>query len=218
VARPPSRARKSFGREYGSGFGAVQTPGPDLTKSARPPFIEHEVKPRPPFQALIDEHRTPVLGFLRAMVGADGAEDCLQETFLAALRAYPRADATNLRGWLFAIARNKATDHHRSRVAAPSPSGSAADLDGRAPGAAPAWLGGTAAGMSPRDGEIWAAVSALPDGQRAAVLLRFAIDLRYGEIGTALGCSEDAARRRVHDGLKALRRGAAALEPTKEVA
>ena len=160
----------------------------------------------------------PVLGFLRAMVGPDGAEDCLQETFLAALRAYPRADGANLRGWLFAIARNKAIDHHRSRTAAPSPAGSVADLDGRAPDGAPAWLGGATAGMSSRDGEVWAAVSALPNGQRAAVLLRFAVDLRYGEIGTALGCSEDAARRRVHDGLKALRKGAPALEPTKEVA
>jgi DNA-directed RNA polymerase specialized sigma24 family protein len=176
------------------------------------------VKPRPPFQVLIDEHRAPVLGFLHAMVGADGAEDCLQETFLAALRAYPKADDANLRGWLFAIARNKAIDHHRSRTAAPSPYGGASDLEGRAPAGVPAWLGGPPPGMSSRDGEVWEAVSALPNGQRAAVLLRFAVDLRYGEIGTALGCSEDAARRRVHDGLKTLRTGASALEPTEEVA
>jgi DNA-directed RNA polymerase specialized sigma24 family protein len=175
------------------------------------------VKPRPPFQALIDEHRVPVLGFLRGMVGPDGAEDCLQETFLAALRAYPRADAANLRGWLFAIARNKAIDHHRSRSASPSPAGGASDLEGRSPDGAPTWLGGPR-GMSSRDGEVWAAVGALPNGQRAAVLLRFAVDLRYGEIGTALGCSEQAARRRVHDGLQTLRKGTMSLEPTKEVA
>jgi RNA polymerase sigma-70 factor (ECF subfamily) len=62
--------------------------------------------------------------------------------------------------------------------------------------------------MSERDGRVWGAVGELPAGQRAAVLLRFAVDLRYGEIGNALGCSEDAARRRVHDGLKALRQKA----------
>ena len=37
--------------------------------------------------------------------------------------------------------------------------------------------------MTERDAEIWSAVAALPEGQRAAVLLRFAVDLRYGEIG-----------------------------------
>jgi len=160
----------------------------------------------PPFHSLIDEHRATVLGFLRGMVGAEDAEDCLQETFLAALRAYPAVEPRNLRGWLFAIARNKAIDHHRSRSSAPDPAGTADDLDGVAPGAAPAWLGGVmTAGMSDRDGQVWAAVGELPAGQRAAVLLRFAVDLRYGEIGTALGCSEDAARRRVHDGLRTLR-------------
>lgn len=175
------------------------------------------MKLRPPFQALIDEHRGPVLGFLRAMVGPDGAEDCLQETFLAALRAYPTAEATNLRGWLYAIARNKAIDHHRARGTSPSPAGTPVELEGRAPDAAPAWLGGPRGGMSARDGEVWAVVAGLPDGQRAAVLLRFAVDLRYGEIGTALGCSEEAARRRVADALKTLRQGVA-QEAAKEAA
>ncbi len=160
----------------------------------------------PPFHSLIDEHRGTVFGFLRGMVGPDDAEDCLQETFLAALRAYPDAEPGNLRGWLFTIARNKAIDHHRSRRGAPAPAGASDELDGIAPEAAPSWLGGPVdAGMNERDGQVWMAVGELPTGQRAAVLLRFAVDLRYGEIGTALGCSEDAARRRVHDGLRTLR-------------
>ena len=37
--------------------------------------------------------------------------------------------------------------------------------------------------MSFRDSAIWTAVADLPQGQRAAVVLRFAVDLRYGEIG-----------------------------------
>jgi RNA polymerase sigma factor (sigma-70 family) len=159
----------------------------------------------PPFQTLFDEHHRPVLAFLRGMVGPDAAEDCLQETFLAALRAYPRADARSLKAWLFTIARNKAVDHHRKRVSAPRPAGDVEVLDGAAPESAPGWLGGAGAAMGERDAEIWGAVSALPEGQRAAVLLRFAVDLRYGEIGRSLGCSEAAARRRVADGLKTLR-------------
>ena len=163
----------------------------------------------PPFQALIDEHREPVLAFLRGIVGPVDADDCLQDTFLAALRAYPPADSRNLRGWIFRIAHNKAIDHHRARSRAPRPSGDPQELDGAAPDAAPRWLGGRREGMSSRDSTIWEAVADLPEGQRSAVILRFAVDLRYGEIGAALDCSEDAARRRVHDGLRNLRRATA---------
>ncbi len=168
----------------------------------------------PPFQSLFDEHHRPVLAFLRGMVGPDDAEDCLQETFLAALRAYPRAEASGLRSWLFTIARNKAIDHHRRRRHAPRPAGEPEVLDGAAPDAAPGWLGGPRGGAGGRDAEIWEHVGALPEGQRAAVLLRFAVDLRYGEIGKTLGCSEAAARRRVADGLKTLR----TADVVKEVA
>ena len=45
----------------------------------------------------------------------------------------------------------------------------------------------------------------LPGKQRAAVVLRFASDLPHDEIGRVLGCSEEAARRNVHEGLKKLR-------------
>ncbi len=160
----------------------------------------------PPFQALIDEHSQHVLAFLRGNVGPDDADDCLQETYLSALRAYPPSDLRNLRAWLFKIARNKAIDHHRSRSAAPRPAGEPELLDGAAPDAAPGWLGGARGeGMTFRDSAIWTAVADLPEGQRAAVVMRFAVDLRYGEIGVALDCSEDAARRRVHDGLRNLR-------------
>ena len=50
-------------------------------------------------------------------------------------------------------------------------------------------------GDEPRHSEIWAAVAELPPGQRAAVVLRFAVDLRYRDVGEALGTSEEGARR-----------------------
>jgi len=146
----------------------------------------------PPFQTFVEEHRGPVLGFLRTMVGAGDAEDCFQETFIAALRAYPRADGSNMRAWVMTIARNKAIDHHRARGRRPHPIpdpeafAGAAELDGL--------------------GEMWAQAAELSANQRAALALRFAADLSYREIGVALECSEAAARRRVHDGLAALRR------------
>ena len=69
----------------------------------------------PPFQWLLDEHAGTVLRFLTRHVGGTDAEDCFQETMLAALRAYPSlAHGTNLRGWLLTIARRKAVDSFRA--------------------------------------------------------------------------------------------------------
>ena len=163
----------------------------------------------PPFQVFLEDHLDPVRAFLRGMVGPTDADDCLQETFIAALRAYPRAHAQNLRAWVFTIARRKAIDHQRARARRAQPVADVEPLVDRANSAPPADAG---VGMSPRHSEIWAAVAELPPGQRAAVVLRFAVDLRYREVGEALGTSEEGARRNVHEGLKKLRRSAAELK------
>jgi RNA polymerase sigma factor (sigma-70 family) len=146
----------------------------------------------PPFQTLLDEYATDVMGMLRGAVGRDGAEDCFQETFLAALRAYPKlGDASNLRGWLLTIAHRKAIDHHRANGRRP-PSVAEPDEIG---------ISDPAAG----DG-IWPLVDGLPPKQRAAVALRYACDMPHAEIAAALGCSSEAARRSLHEGIKRLRR------------
>jgi RNA polymerase sigma factor (sigma-70 family) len=146
----------------------------------------------PPFQILIDEHAADVLAVLRGAVGREGAEDCFQETFLAALRAYPRLeDAGNLRGWLITIAHRKAIDHHRARGRQPIPVAEVREVAIEDP--------------LPDEG-IWTAVGALPPKQRAAVTLRYASDLPHAEIAAALGCSPEAARRSLHEGIKRLRK------------
>lgn len=151
-----------------------------------------EVSDLPPFQTLIDEHASEVMAVLRGAVGRADAEDCFQETFLAALRSYPRlGDADNLRGWLITIAHRKAIDHHRARGRRPVP---VAEVDEA-----------SASDPEPGDG-IWAAVGALPPKQRAAVTLRYASDLPHAEIAAALDCSPEAARRSLHEGLKRLRK------------
>jgi RNA polymerase sigma factor (sigma-70 family) len=48
-------------------------------------------------------------------------------------------------------------------------------------------------------------VRALPDGQKGAILLRFVADLPYADIAASLGCSVEAARQRVREGLKKLK-------------
>ena len=137
-----------------------------------------------------------MLGFLRAMVGRDDAEDCFQETFIAALRAYDRMDGAHPRAWVMTIARRKAIDHHRARARRPEP------RDDLPETAAP---GNGSGGIGDLDGVVWSAVAELSESQRAAIALRYAGDLAYREIAATLECSEEAARRRVADGLKELR-------------
>ena len=151
--------------------------------------------PLPPFQAALDEHRDAVARFLVASVGRQEADDCLQETLLAALRAYPRLRPdSNVRAWLLTIARNKALDSHRARKREPVPVGEAIEAGGHdePPGDGP-------------DELLWGAVRDLPGKQRSAVLLRFVNDLSHREIATVLDCSEAAARRSLHEGLTKLR-------------
>jgi RNA polymerase sigma factor (sigma-70 family) len=152
------------------------------------------VTPLPPFQTVLDEHSASVMAILRGAVGRDGAEDCFQETFLAALRAFPKLeDDRNLRGWLLTIAHRKAIDHHRANGRRPVPV-----AEPREP------AGGD--GLPERDEDLWAAVGSLPPKQRAAVALRYGSDLPHAEIAAALGCSPEAARRNLHEGLKRLRK------------
>jgi RNA polymerase sigma factor (sigma-70 family) len=162
----------------------------------------------PPFSRFFEEHRAPVYAFLRASVGSEEADDCFQETFLAALRAYPALrDASNLRGWVFAIASRKAIDVGRARARRPVAVGATAD---------PAGAGPNGAGQPGRDQDVpagalgdddlWRAVRALPDRQREAVVHRFVLDRSYADIAAAMGGTEDGARANVHQGLKRLRR------------
>jgi RNA polymerase sigma factor (sigma-70 family) len=146
----------------------------------------------PPFQKLLDAHARDVHRFLVATVGRHDADDCYQETWLAALRAYPRLrDAANLRSWVLTIAHRKAIDHLRSR-------GRAGVLVAELPERA-------ASGPAPVDEELWRHVRELPSKQRTALALRYFADSPYAEISTVMGTSEDAARRNVHEGIKRLR-------------
>lgn len=146
----------------------------------------------PPFQTLLDEYAADVMGVLRGAVGRGDADDCFQETFLAALRAYPKLrDTSNLRGWLLTIAHRKAIDHHRANGRRPLPVAEVVEVGVSDP--------------EPGDG-IWEKVGALPPKQRAAVALRYGSDLPHAEIAAALGCSPEAARRSLHEGIKRLRK------------
>jgi RNA polymerase sigma factor (sigma-70 family) len=139
------------------------------------------------------ELRGPVSRYLVAAVGPNHAEDCLQETFLAALRSWPSLPVTvDLKAWVAVIARHKAYDHYRAAARRPL----AREEVPEEPLDEPAI-----------DRTIWQSVRRLPHKQRAAIYHRFVEDLSYSEIGRRLRCSPGAARQSVHEGLKKLRSG-----------
>jgi RNA polymerase sigma factor (sigma-70 family) len=147
----------------------------------------------PPFERLLREQRTTVMRFLLAAVGPDDADDVFQETFLAALRAYPRADdAAHLDRWLLRIASRKAIDHHRRGTVRPVATGTVPD--------------GRVEPPKEPDEVLWRAVAALPPKQRVAVVHRHVLDRSYPEVAAILGTTEEAARQSVSAGLKTLRR------------
>ena len=113
----------------------------------------------PPFQALLEEYRADVYRFLVATAGPSEADDAFQETWIAALRAYPRLRrADNLRAWLFRIAQNKSIDAHRARGRRAVPVAAVPERPRR---------------RSPdEDPELWARVRELPAKQRTAVFCR----------------------------------------------
>lgn len=147
----------------------------------------------PPFQTFLAAHADRVHRLLVASVGREDAADAFQETFLAALRAYPDLPSdADLGAWIATIAVRKGIDVHRRRARHAVPVAEPPD-DGVPP-------------PEPVDGSLWDAVGRLPPKQRVAVAGRYGADLSYERLAEVLDCSPAAARRSVHEGLTTLRR------------
>lgn len=157
---------------------------------------------KPAFESLVEAHGEELYGYLWRLTSDEtDANDCLQDTFLRALRAYPRVrDFSHLRAWLYKIATNTARthlsrDHRRQRNSTPL-------LEPIASGEK-----GIDVQVAERTqlAAIKTAVMALPNQQRAALIMRKYQELEYGEIAAALDITEEAARANVYQALKKLR-------------
>jgi len=143
----------------------------------------------PPFESFYETHRDEIHGFLVRRLGRDHAEDAFQETFLRALRAYPRLEhGAHLRAWVFTIASRIVVDHARRR----RPQGELPEL--------------AAEDGLPAFEDLAPLTDDLPPKERAAVVLRYGYDLGYDEIGAAIGASEQAARQAASAGVRRLRK------------
>jgi RNA polymerase sigma factor (sigma-70 family) len=144
----------------------------------------------PPFETFYEEHKTEVLRFLGRRLGRDRAEDAFQDTFLKALRAYPRLEhGDHLRAWVLTIASRIVLDDVRKR----RPHGELPEIE-------------TEETWRPAFEELAPLTERLPPKERAAVVLRYGYDLGYDEIGVALGSTEAAARQAASAGVRRLRK------------
>jgi RNA polymerase sigma factor (sigma-70 family) len=156
------------------------------------------------FEEIVRRYRTQLDRFAAAIVGGR-SEDVTQDAFSKALLALRGSEAEiELRPWLYRIVRNAALNDLRDRPPA------AAELTERLPGARSA-----AAEVEAREDlrELMDRLRALPEPQRAALVMRELEGLSHEEIAAALGVSGGAARQAIFRARAALREGLGLLFP-----
>jgi RNA polymerase sigma-70 factor, ECF subfamily len=159
-------------------------------------------------RALTARHAPRILALARRMLGdAAEAEDVTQETMLRLWRLAPdwQADRAALATWLYRVASNLAIDRLRRRRELGSDA--LPDLADDAPGPL------RRLEAEDRAAALDAALAALPDRQRLAVVLRHLEDRSNPEVAEILGVSVEAVESLL---ARARRELAARLAPQRE--
>ena len=144
------------------------------------------------------------------MLPSDRAEDVVQEALLRTYAVLRSGEApAKLRPWLFQVAHNAAVDALRSRPPA------AVELD---PELGDVQLPERLIETRSTTREVFAAVHALPDRQRDAIVLRELEGRSYDDIGRRLGTSRAAVRQLIVRARQTVRAAAAAVAPAGLVA
>jgi len=154
------------------------------------------------FELLLRKYRTPLVNFLYRMVRDTGvAEELAQEVFLRVYRAREDyAPSAKFTTWMFRIATNLALNsvrdnrHRQMEISMDQPvdfgeeEARAVEVPDRSPSVEQQLVARSRADM------ILKAIHALPEKQRAAVLLHKYQELDYDEIARVLECSESALK------------------------
>jgi len=156
------------------------------------------------FEEIVRRYRRPLDRFAAAIVGGR-SEDVTQDSFAKALLALRGSEAEiELRPWLYRIVRNTALNDLRDR--APATEQLAETMPGARSAAAEA-----EARQELRD--LMERLGALPEPQRAALVMRELEGLSHEEIAAALGVSGGAARQAIFRARASLREGLGLLLP-----
>ena len=155
----------------------------------------------PPFEIVYRQYRDEIYGYMRARMPLDDAADAFQETFLRALRTYEKLEhERELRAWLYTIARSVLADGARRAARRPVEVAACHRRESDVHASCDA----TVVALS--NSGLAELTDELPATEREAVVLRYAFDMEYDDIGTALESSSDAARQATSAGVRRLRR------------
>jgi RNA polymerase sigma-70 factor (ECF subfamily) len=172
------------------------------------------------FTALVERYRQPVMNFvLRTLHDETEAEDLAQNVFVQVFKAAPRhRETAKVSTWIFTIARNLCLNEIRRRRRHPAEplDASPEDRETHAPlQAADHTTPGPPEMLLRRELEqkVEAAIAALPENQRTALLLCREEDLSYEDIAAVVGCSVSATKSLIHRGRESLK---AQLKPYLE--
>jgi len=156
------------------------------------------------FEEIVRRYGRPLTRYAASIVGGR-SEDVTQDAFSKALLALRRDNAEiELRPWLFRIVRNTALNDLRDSP--PSPQALAEKIAGG---------GNPAEELERREelADLMRRLRALPEAQRAAIVMRELEGLSHDEIAAALGLSGGGARQAIYRARQALREGAGMLVP-----
>ena len=153
---------------------------------------------------IVRRYRKPLDRFAAAIVGSR-SEDVTQDAFSKALLALRGSEQEiELRPWLYRIVRNTALNDLRDGP--PAAEQLAESIQGGASAALEAERREELAELTRR-------LRALPEPQRAAIVMRELAGLSHEEIAAALGVSGGAARQAIYRARAALRTGLGLLVP-----
>jgi len=160
--------------------------------------------PEPQFRNLIETHQRMVFSLaLRILGDYATAEEVAQDVFLELHRSGERLESEDhIRFWLRRTAKHRAIDAIRRKSNRPE-----ADAD--------EWMEQDYAAPPSNslnvstEARLESLLRTLPDGLRAAIILRYQEDMLPDEIAAVLGQSQASVKSQLHRGLTLLRRKAA---------
>jgi len=145
---------------------------------------------RKAFGRLYERYARMVHGILLARVPRSEVDDLVQDVFMLALRRLSGLrESGAFSGWLATIARNRATDYHRTA----RPVSDLADdmLRQNAP--------------DPEAVKVLATINSMPEAYRETLIFRLVEGMTGPEIAKRTGLTPDSVRVNLHRGMKQLR-------------